>query len=325
MPSRADRQDEEEARVQETWARRIVCRLSLAVAVWSAGPTASARTLETIKASGSLRICVAPLAHFVSISPRGCERQCQLAGASVDMAYRFAEFVSKHLGMRIAPENRVLPSFEDYFVNDEGRTEPHATYTPKHLKSGDCDFYAESLAKRDWRLNKVAIVTYMPGRQMVVVNQTKAGRLKTERDLGGLRTIAEKNTIYHSFVEELNAGILKGKPAKLGVAVSGEEKLLALEAGKIDFAIIDVGTALQITNPALSKYKNLRPAFPVGPTGWGGWAFRKEDKPLQELAERFFVQQIADKEQGINTIFKKYYGVTHAEYLNILTSVQGAD
>lgn len=311
--------------MQGEWARRVAGRLSLAVAALSASPTASARTLEAVKASRSLRICVAPLAHFVSILPRGCERQCQLAGPSVDMAYRFTEFVAKHLGMKITPENRVLPRFEDYFVNDEGRTEPQGTYTPKHLKSGDCDLYAESLAKRDWRLNKVAIVTYMPGRQMVVVNQSKAARLKTERDLGGLRTIAEKNTIYYSFVDELNATILKGKPATLGVAVSGEEKLLALEAGRIDFAIIDVGTALQITNPALSKYKNLRPAFPVGPTSWGGWAFRKEDKPLQELAERFFVEQIADKEQGINSIFKKYYGVTHSEYLNILTSVQGAD
>lgn len=296
--------------------------LLLVSALAGSATPASGRPLAAIKETGELRICSVALADFVVVEPPECTHNCTVRGPNFDLCRGLAEFLSKELDARIRPVNNILAHYEQYFVNEHGKTEPEGRYTPKHLESGLCDVYAESFAKVDWRLLKIDIVTHQPGRMMVLVNKTSASRIRQEGDLAGLATIVEKDTVYDTWLRQFNEALPASRQVKIRYAGRNDEKVLALEQGRIDFVVIDVGSALVFTNPARSRFVNLKPAFPVGQTTWGGFGFRKDDKDLQRYAERYIAEKTKDKKNGLNAIFKEHFGVTYDEYLNLITGVR---
>jgi len=103
----------------------------VAASLLAPGPCA-ARSLEQIRATGELRICV--------------------AGSSAAFYRRNAEIFARELGLR--PQVTALAAWDDQFRDARGEVDREARYVPEAMASGRCDLYPNDLHIVPWREDK---------------------------------------------------------------------------------------------------------------------------------------------------------------------------
>lgn len=294
--------------------KRMLSSTMIAVMVLFLVPfTARGRSLEEIRRTKEIRICVSPIhASICVVEPPGCRDGCQISGPAYDAAMAFAAF----LGDQIVPLFRSV-EWDEQFFNENGVTVKEDSYTPELLASGKCDIYPNNLTKNGWRNNKFDIVTMFPSRKMVIVKRSEKDRFKTLTDLAGKTAAIEKRTSYYTWLLEQNQGIFSENPVKISPS-SVDEGLRAVMDGRADFKLLDADAAFWVIR---NSYPGLDMAFAAGPTDELGWGFRKEDKDLQEAARTFFEQQRADENSQLNQIWRKYFGMSLTGFVALVSSI----
>ncbi|QEL55142.1 transglycosylase SLT domain-containing protein [Chromobacterium paludis] len=290
------------------------CLLRCAVAIMLAAVApAEARHLADILKTRQLRVCIAPIHAAVAVAtPKGCREQCDFSGPVYEEVLAFA----RHLGKDIRVKT-LRVDWDEQFFDRSGKTDREASYTPQLLANGTCDFYPSRLTKTAWRLKKLDFVTLFPSRMMVVANNAWRGRIRYGAQLAGLRTATEKDTSYHSWLQEQNHTLFASKPIKIELMPMADG-LQALNAGNVDFMLLDADMAIWHTHHQL---KNTYVAFPVGPKDEIGWAFRKEDKDLQAAVARYFDEQRQNQDSDFNRIWLHYHGRTLTDFIALLAAV----
>ncbi|MGD9504787.1 MAG: substrate-binding periplasmic protein [Syntrophobacteraceae bacterium] len=268
-----------------------------------------ARSLEEIKASGEFRACIAPLTPaYAAQQDASCRTDCAFSGPIPDEMEAFV----KWLGGGIRPVmNRV--EWDEQFHNDFGQTDRDGSYTPWLLASGRCDAYPTHVTQTAWRVKKLDFAVLFKSRMMVLAPEKLKDVLKSPEDLQGRTAAVEKNTSYHTWLQEQNATTFAKNPVVIKL-MNMEDGLRAVESGEVDFSLVDADIALwKVAN----TLHHVVVAFPVGPVDSIGWAFRKEDRDLREAVQQFFDAQKEDDASELNRIWKKAFGVTMTQ-LNTL-------
>ncbi len=283
------------------------------VALFCSSITAAGRSLEDIRETKEIRVCLSPIHPSVcSAQPEGCRDDCKISGPAYDAAMAFAS----SLGNGVVPRFRCV-GWDEQFFNKDGVTAYEDTYTPELLASGQCDFYPNNLAKNDWRLKKVDFVTLFPNRRMVVVKRSMRDQFNTLADLAGKTATVAKDTSFHTWLLEQNQGVFASRPVTIRL-MPVDEGLRAVAGGEADFTIIDADAAIWTVR---NQYPEMEMAFAVGPTDEIGWAFRKEDRNLQEAVRGFFERQRTDKNSEFNRIWQKYYGMSLTDFIGLVSSI----
>ncbi len=275
--------------------------------------TVAARSLAEIEKTGELRICLSAVHPAIaSAEPANCRERCQFSGPAFEEAQAFAN----SLGKKITPKWLRI-NWDEQFFNKEGQTLRNSSYTPELLASGKCDLFPSHLTKTGWRLQKMAIITLMPSRMMILTQPAKKAAFQSMADLAGKLVAIEKDTSYHSWIEQQNRSTFATNPIRI-LLMRTESSVMAVETGKADFTVIDAEAAIWSTR----QLKNTRVAFPVGESEELGWGMRREDTDLQAAVQAFFEQQRKNPESDINRIWKKYYGRSLTEFIALIAAVK---
>ena len=105
-----------------------------------------ARSLDDIKASGEIRLCLygndmtEDRLYLLGAAPSGCRDDCTFEGISYDTALIFAKTLAPEIKARF-----VRVGWDEQFHNTEGKTDREEIYTPALLDSGTCDIYVTGM------------------------------------------------------------------------------------------------------------------------------------------------------------------------------------
>ncbi|MFZ3045425.1 MAG: transporter substrate-binding domain-containing protein [Desulfatirhabdiaceae bacterium] len=272
-----------------------------------------ARSLDEIKKTKEIRIGISPIHPSVcSAEPPECRTDCRFSGPAYDAVMAFVST----LGNDITPRFLRI-GWDEQFFNKDGKTVREAAYTPELLASGQVDLYPNNMSVNAWRSQKLDFVTLFPSRRMVIVNRSRKAQFKTPSDLAGKVAAIEKDTSYHTWMQEQNQGIFASNPILIRL-MSTRDCLNAVDKGEVDFTIVDSDAAIWAVR---HQYQQSDMAFPVGTTDENGWAFRKEDKDLQDAVRTFFKAQRADDNSALNRIWQKYYGMSLTQFIQLVGSI----
>lgn len=277
-------------------------------------PPSAARSLEQIKTTGEIRVCIAPIlpAYAVLLDP-GCRDDCRFSGP----VHREVMAFVRYMGNTIRPVLRSV-EWDEYFQDATGRTDREAAYTPRMLATDYCDLYAGHLTRNEWRLKKVDFAILFPSRMMVIVNHSKKGVLKNADDLAGKTAAVEKDTSFHTWLMEKNKTAYAHNPIVMKL-MSTDESLAATERGEVDFTLVDADVALWRQS---HTFRHVDVAFPVGPVDEIGWAFRREDGDLRDAVQNFFDTQASDGTSELNRIWKEDFGVTLPQFKALINATK---
>lgn len=294
------------SRMQTLHYRTLGALLIAAIAI-----PCHARSLDDIRRSKELRICLTS-DHPASASaePENCRDDCKFSGPHFEQASTFARSLGN--GIR-AKYLRV--DWDEQFFNKQGKTDRDGGYTPELLASGRCDLYAGHMTKNAWRLKKLDIVTLYPGRMMVILSKPMQGKIKAAPDLAGKTTATDKDTSFHTWLQEQNQTLYAANPVTIKL-MDTLKSMTAVEAGEVDFVLTDANMAIWVTR---NQLKAAKAGFTVGPTEELGWAMRKDDKDLQATVQKFFDQQKANDASAFNQIWQKHYGISLNKFISIIS------
>jgi membrane-bound lytic murein transglycosylase F len=279
-------------------------------AVTAALNAVEARSLDEIKSSKELRVCVVASPEDMagnSAEPAGCRDDCKsLTGYRYEGAMAFVEA----LGEGIEPKV-VRIEWDEQFHNADGTTVKEASYTPELLASGTCDLYPNGLYEVDWRKDKLGMVTLTSFRDLIMVPEADKKKIKSPADLAGKRTAFGEGLAGQSWFEEQNATAWAEAPVEIEVVDTFADVIELVQQGKIDFVYMypDVGLG-----PRGQEIGGLAPAFSVGPVYQGSWAVRLEDTDLQDAIQAFFDEQKPDPDSPLNRAWQNAFGVTLPEW-----------
>jgi membrane-bound lytic murein transglycosylase F len=262
--------------------------------------SAYGRSLEKIRASGEIRIC--------------------LAGSSQDFYKKNAMAFAAYLGSGIHPRFVSFKKWDDQFVNRDGVVVKNGEYTPQPLASGRCDLYPNDLVQLDWRQKKLAFVLLFISRNTIIVNQRRINEFRSIKDLAGKTVAVMQGTSFESWLENKNAEQFRNNPIKFKF-MPQKQAIMAVDRGEVDFAISGADGALWAIN---NFAKKAAVAFPVGATTKYGWCTRKADKDLQAAVRNFFDVQRSQLNSQINRNWKKYIGMTLGDFLLFVSSAPGS-
>lgn len=276
------------------------------------GTPAQARSLETIQQTGEIRFCIADFHPAIAIAePSGCRDDCTFKGPVYEAALDFALTLGSDIKAKF-----VRVEWDEQFHNQDGETDRQGSYTPELLASGTCDIYPSHLTKLDWRLKKLDFVTLFPNRIMVVVNKQKKRDFSKPEDLAGKVAAVTKDTSFDTWLQAQNESAYKDDPIELRY-MSSFDAIKAVEAGEADFTLLDGDLAIWTIN---RQFKQTALGFPVGSPDEIGWAFRKEDKDLQHLVERYFAVERKASYSKTNTRWKRIYGLSLQDFIKLVAT-----
>lgn len=283
------------------YRKRIVLGLMLFVITAGVPQPSDARSLEEIRKSGEIRICIAPIypSYAVAADP-GCVEDCEFTGPVIREVNAFL----KILGDDIRPKFMRI-DWDEQFHNKAGVTVRTAEYTPEPLECGRCDFYPNHLTVNAWRLKKLDFAVLFSSRMMAIVNRASLSRFKTRRDLAGKHAVVEKDTSFHTWLQGQNKSAFADNPIVIEL-LKTHKAMEAVENGEADFTLIDTDISLWAVNHHL---KQSTVAFPVGDTDQIGWAFRKADQDLKNAVDDFFRSQRKNPISELNTVWSEEFGV----------------
>lgn len=278
------------------WKNRVVYIIILCgvVITFHNNMNAEARSLEEIHQTNEIRMCI--------------------AGSSYELYTAMGMAFVEYLGVQV--KVRRLNSWDQQFHNEDGITVKEESYTPALLASGECDFYPNDLVMHEWRKKKLHFEILFRTHMTVVVHRDHQSRFTTEADLKGKTAAIQKGTTYHTWMEEKNKMDFVDNPIAIQFMTT-DESMTAVDTKTVDFTIIGADGAL---NWSRNKIKNSVVAFPVGTVTEVGWAFRKDDRDLQEVAKAFFETQRKVGSQ-FDTIWQEKVGISLSEFTLFMTNL----
>ncbi len=208
-----------------------------------------ARSLDEIRKSGELRLCV--------------------AGSSSRLYSQMGTVFAEHL--RVRANIKKLDSWDQQFHNKDGVTVKEESYTPLLMETGECDCYPNDVVMHEWRMKKLGFVVLFKTRMTVVVHRDKKENFRSKADLMGKTAAVMKGTTYHTWIEEKNRTDFADNPVRIQY-MSTDDSMKAVDSKAADFTVIGADGALNWTR---NKVKNSETAFFVGPVTQVGWAFEK--------------------------------------------------
>jgi ABC-type amino acid transport substrate-binding protein len=209
--------------------------------------------------------------------------------------------------------------WDEQFFNKEGMVIREESYTPELLASGQCDFYPGVLASLPWRLKKLDFVILFPERLTAIVPKSKQVEFKTHTDLCGKVTAVVKHTTYHTWLQDQNRGMCTTHPIQIKFTTIFKDMWTEVDKGRVDFILLEMRSAIWHIR---YQFKNSVAAFTVGPMEYYGWGFRKDDKDLQAVVQKFFDIQRADENSTLNQISEKYFGMSLIDYIGLITKLE---
>lgn len=257
---------------------------------------ASARSLQEIRKSGKIRMCV--------------------AGSNSILYSRMGAVFARYLGVKAYIKK--LDSWDQQFHNKDGVTLKEEAYTPFLMETGECDCYPNDLVMHEWRMKKLDIVPLFKTRMTVVVHRDKKKDFKNESDLKGKTAAVMKGTTYNTWIEEKNRTDFAENPVNIKF-MSTDDSMKAVDSKAVDFTIIGADGALNWTR---NKVKNSETAFFVGTVNQVGWAFSKSDKDLRNAAQECF-RSMQDADSEFDTIWKDEIGIPLSDYILFITDLTG--
>jgi len=277
--------------------KKILIQVVLFLILWQGGSSmTAARSLDDIKKSGEIRLCV--------------------AGSSYELYTQMGTAFAESLGLKA--KVRKLDSWDQQFQNKEGITLKEESYTPYLMESGECDIYPNDLVIQEWREKKLDFAVLFRTRMTVVVHKDNQNNFKTEADLKGKQAAIMNGTTYHTWMEEKNKSDFADNPIKIQFMPT-DDSMLAVDNKSVDFTVIGADGALNWTR---NKVKNSVTPFFIGPVTRLGWGFCKKDTDLQDAVRKFF-----DSQQKVNSrfdiIWKKKVGISLSEYMLFITNLSG--
>ncbi|WP_031387699.1 transglycosylase SLT domain-containing protein [Desulfonatronum thiodismutans] len=303
-------------RFSRLWLRAaamVMALITFLAPVFMAGP-AQARSFQDILDSGELRVCFAPIhPSVVQAEPEDCREDCRFSGPAFDAARAFTDFLGDSVTMRA-----LRIDWDEQFFSDQGRTDRDAEYVPALLDSGRCDLYPNNLTRNAWRLQKMDIVTMFTNRMMVLVNAESGQTIRGPSELGGKIAVVEKDTSYHTWLQDRNQTIFVNEPVDIRLQPTADG-LNNLAQGKADFTVIDADAAFWIIR---NQFPDLIMAFPVGSMEEVGWGIRKESPELRQALQDFFDQQRAGRDSALNATWNRHFGMNLNQFISLLGSMQ---
>ncbi len=259
----------------------------LALVLSVPGAPAFARSLDEIRASGELRICV--------------------AGSSAAFYQRNAEVFARELGLK-APVT-TLAAWDDQFRDARGQVEREARYVPQAMASGRCDLYPNDLHIVPWREAKMDLVPLYRARKVIVANRGLKGALRESAHLAGRRAAVQEGTAYETWLREQNAGPLSRNPVEI-VHAPTAEAFARVARGEADFTVVGSESAFKWVRSDLERLAIL---FAVDEPVDVGWAVPTGERALADAVGRFFAAS-ARVGSDLDESWHAYYGVTFMEY-----------
>lgn len=269
-------------------ARALLLALALATAgaALLAPGLAQGRTLEQVRSSGELRICV--------------------AGSSADFYRANGEEFARYLGVRAKVE--ALPNWDAQFHDARGALEREARYEAAPLASGRCDLYPNDLHIVPWRELKMRLVPYFVTRNMVVARPDMRSVLHGPQDLPGRVAAVQAGTAYESWLRAFNADG-QGAPVVIRTAPTAQAMKEVVER-RADFTVIAAEAAFKWVRDDLD---NLDLLFPVGEGTEVGWGMGFHAHDLEKALREFFAQS-RRVGSGLDLSWRKKYGISLMEY-----------
>lgn len=250
--------------------------------------TAQARSLVDIRATNQLRVCV--------------------AGSSATFYRENGEAFARRLG--VEPVVVTLKSWDEQFVNREGRLERDQRYVARLLENGQCDLFPNDLHMLDWRLSKMDIVPYYIVRKMVVAHQRLRSTVKVPKDLAGLHAAVQKGTSYDNWLTQQNETTYQAKPV-LVEYFSTADSVQRVSRGLADFTVTGSEGAFKWIRSG--EYDNLDLLFPVDDIVSVGWGLSPSASDLREALERYFDDSLRVG-SDLDRSWQRYYGISRTEY-----------
>lgn len=249
---------------------------------------APARDLVEIRASNQLRVCV--------------------AGSSASFYRENAEAFARSLG--VSPQVVALSSWDQQFVNREGKLARDQKYLARPLESGECDLFPNDLHLLDWRLTKMDIVPYYTVRKMVVAHQRLRKTVTSQSDLAGLVAVVQKGTSYDHWLSDQNKTTFRNKPVVVEHFPTAES-VQRVSQGLADFTVTGSEGAFKWIRSG--EYENLDLLFPVDDIVSVGWGISPSAPDLREALQRFFDDSLRVGSE-LDRSWQKYYGISRTEY-----------
>ncbi len=259
----------------------------MAVVLAATALSASARSLQDIRASGTLRICV--------------------AGSSAPLYQANGEAFARFL--QVKPLVIPLASFDQQFHNEEGRTIEDASYEPRLLANGSCDVFPNDLHVAPWRESKMEIVPYYTIRKVIVARSALRGKIRSVSDLGGLKAAVQDGTAYNSWLKQLNTGELAQNRVVI-VHAATEDSVRQVADAQADFTLLGTDGALKWVSADPVRLSIL---FPVDESVGVGWGIQKSAHTLSTELKRFF-DDSARVGSDLDRNWQSYYKISLAEY-----------
>lgn len=266
--------------------RPLARRLLLATLLLGSG-LAGARTLDAIRASGELRICV--------------------AGSSAPFYQANAESFARFLDVR--PAVTRLADWDQQFHDAGGTTVKAARYEAARLADGRCDLYPNDLHIVDWRQSKMLLVPYYSTRKVVVAHRDLRQLLKTPDDLAGRSAAVQKDTAYDAWLREQNEQRFAAKPIAI-VHAPTAESMRRVAAREADFTVAGGEAVFKWVRGDLD---NLDILFPVDAPVEVGWGVSPRAPDLAAALERFFDASTRVGSE-LDRAWQRAYGISLMEY-----------
>ncbi len=266
---------------------RIVAITVLAVWFGAAATVGQARSLNEIRAAGTLRVCV--------------------AGASAPFYKVNGEAFARFLG--VSAEVTHLSSWDQQFHNRDGVTVQESAYEARLLADGSCDVFPNDLHITEWRKSKMSLVPYYTARKVIIAHRDLRPILKQPQDLAGRTAAVQKGTAYDTWLKRQNEGEFAAKPVIVTYAPTAESMKLVAEK-KAEFTVVGTEGAFKWVR---SDLQNLDILFAVDDAVQVGWGIRPSAPQLRGQLERFFD---ANKRVGsdLDRSWQQQYGISLMEY-----------
>jgi len=204
-----------------------------------------------------------------------------------------------------------LVSWNDYFYKEgedieKVKVDPNYSYVPTLIER--VDLYLDGITRLAWREKMFDIVKFVPTRQMIVsrfdnkptqasaLNNKTCAMVKNSSMEENLKKIKRQNQIDFSclYTEDFNA----------------MDKMVS--EGQADFTVFDSDRAFS----AVATYKNLTIAWPISEPQIMGWAINKKNRLLKGILDKYI--KYAHESAILDKYWKRSYGVTFVEYMNVL-------
>ena len=250
-------------------------------------PSSDARTLDEIRSTGTLRICV--------------------AGAAARFYQHNGEIFAKFLGVK--PEVLILGDWNRQFQNGDGVVVREDRYEPRILVDGTCDVFPNDLYVDSWRTSKMDIVAYYKARNVIVAHRDLRSELRKPQDLAGRSMAVQGGTAYDDWVQEQNRTMFAANP--IVVMHAPMDRAVKLVADKdVEFTVIGSDNAL---GWGRTHIDTLQVMFAVEKPVDVGWGIRRNASGLKAELQRFFEQSMqlgSDLDQS----WQRNYGMSLMEY-----------